>query len=1157
MIRMKQVMAIARAETRITRRLARYWVFLSLAFLVALILYFYYSAIHGLLSSYSATVALIGPRYLISAIGGLYSLVFIVGTIFLAFDVRARDIRERMNEVLDSRPYTNLELVIGRFLGILLPSWVPILILAILLELLGVLLVSLGSPVGEPVEIASLFGFVFLSALPALSFTLSVVFLVTLLVRNRLVAAVVLLVLLGIYIWTMSNLNMTNRVVFDIIGNGDVVFPSEIIPVMTSLKGLFQRLTVLLATFGILVLCAAVHPRLDSGSRAKLGIYGAVLIIIAFVIIGFRFFKSTEDTKIAETWKEVHAAHADMPVPDLQSITGEVKITPGKALELDLDLTFRAPVQTPLKNALFTLNPGQEVEEALDANGQSMAFTHENGLLELILPHPLNPGEETKIHLSIKGRPDHRFAFLESAIDPAKTNDPQLTIYLLGFEPAVFDPRFVALMPSIRWLPASGSEKGRDDPRTRPVDFFEVDLLVDLPKGWLVAGPGRRHNVQDSTDVSRFRFSPPSPVPEVALIASHFESRSVEIEGVLMELLIHHKHKKNLEVMAETSEKMRVWIEERLQEAKGSCLSYPYDGLTLVEVPWALRGYVGGWRMDTALAPPGLLLMREIGFPTTRFDAAFRKPEAFNNREGGLAQAKWDRLRNYFINDFSGGNILTGAARNFFIYQTAAKGPEALAINFVMETLSTLLVTETRGYFSIHLFKNSAQVNQFTTSLVFRSISGVSQGISITDAAIDSMTSRPEVWDQALGVSLADMDPWEDPARTVDVLTLKGYAVAQSILDVLGPENTGQLLSSLRESHKGQSFTLDDMLEAGKTLGYDLEELLGDWLGSTTLPGFVCADAEAYRLPDSTDGSPRYQLLFSVRNDEPAPGIFRFVFLFTGEGGGANSLTLSLNSGINVTSDWNNFKSEPIRVAGKSAVRFGTVMSRLPKSVLLSPYLSLNRDRFPIRLPPVDEEKIEKADAFEGLEQIPWVLPEKPFIVVDDLDPGFKVVEGNQAKGFRIKARGETSVETDQGLPVAPLFGIPSNWSRRVDQESWGKYRHTTAEVRAGEGSRKAMFTVTIPKAGSWDLELYMPSKESAFIVRRWGTWNLVIRDSNSDSHEIGFDSKAAIRGWNLVGTFNLPEGETSVIFSDNTDGQVVMADAIRWLPSAGKGDKE
>jgi len=53
--------------------------------------------------------------------------------------------------------------------------------------------------------------------------------------------------------------------------------------------------------------------------------------------------------------------------------------------------------------------------------------------------------------------------------------------------------------------------------------------------------------------------------------------------------------------------------------------------------------------------------------------------------------------------------------------------------------------------------------------------------------------------------------------------------------------------------------------------------------------------------------------------------------------------------------------------------------------------------------------------------------------------------------------------------------------------------------------------------------------------------------------HEIKFDSKAASTGWSLVGSIVLPEGETTVTISDKTDGRFVVADAIRWSPSAGK----
>ena len=63
-------------------------------------------------------------------------------------------------------------------------------------------------------------------------------------------------------------------------------------------------------------------------------------------------------------------------------------------------------------------------------------------------------------------------------------------------------------------------------------------------------------------------------------------------------------------------------------------------------------------------------------------------PEEFKDLEGGITQAKLSCLRTFFINDISGGNILSGAARNFFLHQTSAQGPEAIALNYVMEVLS-------------------------------------------------------------------------------------------------------------------------------------------------------------------------------------------------------------------------------------------------------------------------------------------------------------------------------------------------------------------------------------------------------------------------------------------------------------------------------------
>lgn len=1136
MVHIKRVMAIARAERLINRRLMRYWVFLGIAYLTAILLYLLYSSLHGYYSSYSGTIGTLSPRFLLSIIGLFYLIIFLFGTIFLAFDIRARDKRERIVEVLDSKPYSNLELVTGRFLGVFICSWIPIVVLVILFELLGFILKNLGMPFGEPMEIFSIFSFVFIMAVPALSFVIALVFFITLLVRNRLAAAVILLAIIGIFYWALFWLPAVYGELFDIIGIAATVFCSETVPRFAYFGGWFQRFSVLFAAFSLLGFSAAVHPRLDGGSRLKLTSGSITVMIIAFFFSGVLYYKNAGYVRVRDTWKEAHGTVADKIVPDIRKIAGKIIISPGKSMALDLDITFGVQNMEPMKKALFTLNPGQHVKNASDDSGESISFTHENGLLELTLPQALTAGEVTTVHLTIHGLPDNRFAFLESAFDinTLKSIDSQ-DIGLFGIDPGLFHKDFIALMPGLRWLPLSGSEKGRDDPRVRSVDFFHVDLEVNLPGGWLVAGPGRRHKVEENSDSVSFRFSPQAPVPEVALIASRFESRAMEVEGVTLEVLIDKKHMKNIEVLADTKENLRTWVGNLLRETKEYGLGYPYDALTLVEIPNYMRTYGGGWRMDTIMAPPGMLLMREAGFPTVRFDTAFRNPERFKDSEGGIQQAKWERIKTFFINDFSGGNLLSGGARNFFMYQTSAIGPESLALNYVMEALSNLLITENKSYFSAHQYLGGDTL----MNIIFMNINSYNRepliAASIVGQAMGNAVSRPEVWEYALGVSLKDMDPWKDPALTVDVLTLKANAIAQSILDTLGPEKTRQFLASIRENHKGESFTINDVLEAGKTLGYDLAEIMSTLLDSTNLPGFVCDEVKIYRILDSEDGSPRYQMLYTVRNDEPVSGFFKFLYYYTKERGGFDII-----------------KSEPIHMAGKSIIRYGDIVSTPPAHVFVEPYLSLNRNSFKLMLNNFDEEKIEKKEAIESVEELPYFIIRETSIVVDDLDSGFSVIEENKNNGLRLISEEDKERSTDQGLTLTSQFGIPQTWSRVVYTTSFGKYRHTVAVVGAGNGEKKAMFKADIIKSGEWDLEIHLPFKPRIMPGKKWGTYYLVITDSNGKNHEITFNSKATSTGWSFAGSISLPEGETTVTFSNKTDGDFVVADAIRWLPSEG-----
>ncbi|HLB31024.1 MAG TPA: hypothetical protein VJN91_05800, partial [Gammaproteobacteria bacterium] len=267
MIDVNKVLAVAQTEGRLTRRLTRYWLFLALAFGGGLMLFFYYSAIHAFGSAFSPTIGMINPRYLVSAIGSVYLTGFTIGVIFLGFDIRARDVRESVVEVLDARPLTNLELIAGRFMGLLLCAWIPVVILALLLQLLGWLLPLLGSPLGRTIEPFSLIGFAAPLAFPALAFNFALVFVITLLVRHRLIAALLSVALLAGMYWATVTWPAIRAPYVDFLGMTMVDFPSDIVPSMLRPEGWLQRAGYLVIAVGLVGIAAVIHPRLDGGRR--------------------------------------------------------------------------------------------------------------------------------------------------------------------------------------------------------------------------------------------------------------------------------------------------------------------------------------------------------------------------------------------------------------------------------------------------------------------------------------------------------------------------------------------------------------------------------------------------------------------------------------------------------------------------------------------------------------------------------------------------------------------------------------------------------------------------------------------------------------------------------------------------------------------------
>ena len=1108
--------AVVAAEARSARRLARTWVFVGLGFGVMGTAYGYYSYLHSSVSRGFLSAGELLPRFASAYFKSYVLWFFMAAIVFLAFDLPSRDERERISEVLDSRAVSNLPVIGGRLVAIVFVVAIALFGALLLIQTVG----TVGRAVGwsvDPLEPVATFTFFFVDAIPALILWSAIVGFLAVGLRNRLATAVAALVLLGLHMWSFAYTPSYLLPAVSLIHIYDNL-ASDLAPRFAAAQDYLQRGSLVLFAGALLVWAAALCERSDGRSSSKRLVVGTLLAAMGAIGMGAVVLRCIEDVRVREAWLVAHRNIPFQTGPTIEHIRGDVVIDPGTTLELDLEMRLSAP--TDLTTLVFSFNPGLVVSEVRLGNAETR-FVHNDGLLVVEPPLGLAKGSEATLALVASGIPEANFAYLDSAVDWRRESSRNGILWL-GTAGGIFGKHYVALMPALRWLPVAG-------PNLDGVShghFPTVDLSVRAPAGWLVAGPGRRHRREDGT----FRFRPAAPVPEVGLFASRFERHAIDVAGVELELLVHADHQRNVRHFADVGDLIEPRLQGIFEEVAEMGIPYPYDGFSVVEVPTYLRIYGGGSRLDTAMALPGVLLLREHGFPYSDFGRLDSRPMG---RFPGDAEAfKFGQLEILFNSSFDPGSAALALARNLVGFQIAADGPGAEALDYVCEELGKV-VFGTTGYRpgppTIYTAHNSSADAGFgsTVAQMVRGLRGQLQGENRRGFVMD-LYLVPSMWERAAGTSLVELDLDRNPGEAIRAFGLRAQAAAFSIFDALGRSGTADFLAELRRGHAGSTFDARDFNAAADAIGVDLPGLIGDWLHETELPGFMASRARVVRIADDGDGRPRYETRFHVRNGEPVPGLVRVShgrpFLET--------------------------PGDPIRIAGNTAVEVGMVTPRPPERLWLEPYLALNRQRVRIELTEETPDDSNR-EPLLGSQPSSWA-PALEGIVVDDLDPGFSVEE--RADGIRRRI-GAALVDLgrqrdyDQGLPVTTQRA--GEWSRATIATGWGKYRHTVAGSIPGDGSAVAIFAAELPEPGRWRLEYHVPNPGLGLWGRSYGALGTLAMTLIADGREgeIAFDGASADIGWNEIGEFEFVSTNVRLEVSNRTDGEMVIADAIRWVP--------
>ncbi|MYF37188.1 MAG: hypothetical protein F4219_00240 [Gammaproteobacteria bacterium] len=1184
----KTLLALAVTELRLSLKSHRIKFVLLFTFLLSVFFYVLVELQYVLRAAESASVGMMAPTYLSATLGHYFLALFCFVIVLLSCDIWEVDRRIRINEVLGVVPASNVLVVIGRLLGLVLLLAMTIAVFIVAIALYGWIAETAGLGYGNLIELHSVASFLIWDLVPNLTFFGALTILLATVIRSRVTVILISLVGIIVFFWFFFRLPL-NVAELLVTTTGGTLFPSEIAPRFVSTEILINRFSLLLLTTGFVVLagCGWRRPLVQRQRLVLLGISSCVLS--SLTICGSLFYQQQRQHEI-DSWVRAHDALDLSTFPDITSISGSVDIVPGRKLELDLSVELIPPKNNERDYMVLSLNPGYRISNLWVQDNEINKHSFEQGILQI----PIDTVDEdiVSVRIRARGRPDARFAYLDAGV---KTKDiageKARNLFAMGTESFIFHPNFVVLTTGIKWYPTSGAATGEDDWGVRPRDLYNIDLTVSVPKDWLIAGPGHRESIStDARRKSHFRIAPKNPVPEITLASSKFERASAVIQDVEFEVLYAQQHQRRFRDMSEIEDSLKMRVASLLFHNRELGLVYPYEQFSLVEVPTYLRVYGGGWNMDTNLGPPGMVLMRESSLPTTNVsighELAFQTlidsllentPEDALSEDILLSSSFYrSDLSSYFRGNVFGEDPTIGFARNFVAYQASHTGPEAIALSHVIEEIVQRLVFDRSIFEPDRIDLGAGRSFIFNVGLenAKRSVydmfdfSNTKPEQSREELALLHYGSDTEVWNDLERYALGELKFEQAPQRSSRVIRLKSAAMSKLVVEILGKDSTVRLLGHLANQYRGTAYRYEDLINAAREVDLDLEELIGNWLYAKGLPGFILAEPTIKRLPDDAALNKVFQASLVVHNAEPTDGFARVSWLHKQPRGGERDRT--------------RVYSKAFLVRGNESVRLSMVThwSRPIDVVYLEPYLSLNHEAVRIDIPAhFDVGTIVNEDAAPYVVDIDWSPPSTSEIVIDDLDAGFELVYENppqttmRAVSFARDLLGISTVDLwDHGLPIyVPARGVQptkQRWVRLSDPRAFGKYRRTYAFVYAGKANRPsyAKFKATLPTTGQWQLEYHMPvealgqnSRENAIQrsqekptdwYERFTPGITMIEVLIGEKREvIEFNAPAAEYGWNTIGEFEVASEHAEVWISGASNRQTVYADAIRWIP--------
>ena len=1156
-------------ELRVFRRLKRAWglaILITLTMQACYVMACWYLAYH---LPYDPTAGINAPKYLLGNVDPTIFLFFNWTLLLIQFDLVQRHDRNRIAEVIDTVSVTNLEVLMGRVLAVVVILWTVVALNVFVMQFVGCFS-FFGWNFAETLQWHSVMNLIVIDIPVNLVFWSSFLTLLSVVIRNRLVLLLVGATVMFGWYWLVIRAPYSLLALVSPSAN-DTLFVSELTPSLLSFDMFLMRISYVLFAMFFLASAAFLHKRLDGISPRKINL-GFLPISLAAGVGMFYFgaWGLTSPFNQFDDWKTVHSQYEWTDDIDVLFIGGTVNIDPNKTLDTELVIRLARNSSHDSQPLVFTLNPGMKIQ-SVGVDGVHVEHNFDNGLLEI--PNVVvENGTPFELNIEARGRPKTNFAYLDSVVNYLA--DPDIPVHLaklLGRDGTIYRSSYVALTPGSHWYPTPGPINTKH-PNSRPNrDFFDVDVTVRLnPKDWSVVASAPISESPESPNTYAIQSS--SPVPELGIYASRFKHASIDVRGIHFSMYLHERHTENLHPIRDWNDTLRERASSWIEECEDVGLALPRSGISFVEIPRSLRTVAGGWRMDSVDAQPnGLVLLKEHGYPRANLQLALsryvKRVNSWGSEYEEVAELAPLRLLILYFDKGKGTDApRTSLHKHLWTYHTAPIGEHASALDQVVNWLLVSLPSELnrpKRQFSIYSTKRISDFTMLQFDAARRGRSDVLSNPNIVHREYESDTNSVErefidrslIWDRIERQGFSQVRTGDQAQEDLEMMLLKSREIATALLDVNGLEKTLKWINQVRDKYRSQHFTYVDFIISAKEQNVKYEPFLTDWITKNTIPAFLVHDPTIRQVPSDEKGDARYRTTFVLENIQPV--------------GGYVELTIPTLESAHWSLPY--FETlDFIQIEGNSALRVNFETAYSIGGFKIRPGLSFNRDE-------LYYDAVELEDSSDSeLPHTPFIevvdsLPASRSIVVDDLDEGFLVnqtspsLESSRRFGpFAWIGSQHVEIEIDQNLPIQPRNGLsrplPNYWQRRTQnlmEIPFGRYRQSFAYIWAEKEVPAVEFKTRLTANGKWQLDYHYPwfapkewMRESE--IPEYGSLLLVI-SQHDKIDEVPLDIKSMSYGWNVVDVFELDSDVVSakMVYQPKSPSASVRlyADAIRWTP--------